>query len=97
MSDRDSKNIERSLESGMRSLLAEIIASSNDAVVGKDLNGIVTSWNSAAERLFGFSAAEMIGQPIRRIIPLAFMALVVGARLLQTPLTQGGHHGRGGV
>src|SRR5271166_4530739 len=69
MSDRDSKNIERSLESGMRSLLAEIIGSSNDAVVGKDLNGIVKSWNSAAERLFGFTAAEMIGQPITRIIP----------------------------
>jgi two-component system sensor kinase FixL len=52
-----------------RSLLAAIVASSNDAIVGMDLNGVVTSWNAAAERLFGFSAAEMIGQPITRIIP----------------------------
>jgi PAS domain S-box-containing protein len=52
-----------------RAHLAAIIASSEDAIVSKTLQGIVTSWNAAAERLFGFSAAEMIGQPILRIIP----------------------------
>src|SRR6185437_5645954 len=46
-----------------------IVTSSEDAIVSKTLDGIVTSWNIAAERLFGFSAAEMVGQSITRIIP----------------------------
>jgi PAS domain S-box-containing protein len=49
--------------------LAAIITSSTDAVVGKTLDGIVTSWNTAAERIFGYTAAEMIGQSIFRLIP----------------------------
>jgi PAS domain S-box-containing protein len=52
-----------------RAHLAAIVASSEDAIVSKTLNGIVTSWNSAAQRLFGFDAEDMIGQPILRIIP----------------------------
>jgi PAS domain S-box-containing protein len=49
--------------------LATIVEHSRDAVLSKSLEGIVTSWNPGAEALFGYSAAEMVGQSIRRIIP----------------------------
>lgn len=49
--------------------LAAIIEGTDDAIVGKNLQGIVTSWNPAAERMFGYTEAEMIGQSITRLLP----------------------------
>jgi PAS domain S-box-containing protein len=49
--------------------LAEIVLSSEDAIVSKDLQGIVTSWNPGAEKMFGYTAEEMIGTSITRILP----------------------------
>ena len=48
---------------------SEIIQNTDDAIISKDLNGVVQTWNAAAERIFGYAPAEMIGQPITKIIP----------------------------
>lgn len=49
--------------------LAAIVADSFDAIIGKDLDGIVTSWNAAAERMYGFTAREMVGRSLTAVVP----------------------------
>jgi PAS domain S-box-containing protein len=53
----------------LRSQLATLVGSVDDAIIGKTLDGVITSWNLAAERLFGYTAAEAIGKSILLIIP----------------------------
>ncbi len=56
-------------ETELQAHFAAIVETSNDAIISKTLQGIIRTWNGSAERIFGFSAEEMIGQPITKIIP----------------------------
>jgi PAS domain S-box-containing protein len=60
---------ERKVQENAQAWLAAIVSSSDAAIVGKTLDGVVTSWNAGAESIFGYKAHEMIGQSITRIIP----------------------------
>jgi PAS domain S-box-containing protein len=65
------KRVEAALRESEQRLrwLASIVESSDEAIVSKNLDGIITSWNKGAERIFGYSAGEAIGQPITLVIP----------------------------
>ena len=60
----DRKRAERA-----QAYLAAIVDSADDAIVAKDLDGIIQSWNTGAERIFGFTAVEIVGKPVRMLIP----------------------------
>jgi PAS domain S-box-containing protein len=64
---RDVSEQRRAVE--VRSRLATIVESSQDAIIGKTVDGIITSWNVGAEQLYGYSAQEIIGQPISLLVP----------------------------
>ena len=52
-----------------RSLLASIVESSDDGIIGTGLDGIVFSWNKGAEKIYGYSAAEVLGKPVSILLP----------------------------
>ena len=63
------REVERKKAEEIHAQLAAIVESSNDAIIGRTLDGIVTSWNKAAERLFGYAAEEMLGKSIMLLMP----------------------------
>ncbi|PYM14337.1 MAG: PAS domain S-box protein, partial [Verrucomicrobia bacterium] len=64
---------ERKLAEEARNQLAAIVESSEDAIIGNALDGTILSWNTAAQRIFGYCAEEIVGRPITVLVPPEFL------------------------
>jgi PAS domain S-box-containing protein len=69
ITERRQMERERAARDRIARELAAIVQSSDDAIVGMDLNGVITAWNASAERMYGYAAQEVIGRSIRLIVP----------------------------
>ncbi|HEU5109569.1 MAG TPA: PAS domain S-box protein [Micromonosporaceae bacterium] len=66
---------DRKVAAEAQARLASIVESSDEAIIGKTLDGVITSWNAAAERIFGYTAAEIVGEHMSKLVPPDFQTV----------------------